>query len=370
MPNVRDALAMALATVVAVEVGTRLDDWIRFGTPFLAEAVSLNDLLIRDSTGMHARPSQHFRKWRTNRVGTRGPEPKHLDRPSAPRVIVSGASETFGLLESPNQEWPAQLQTRLDSACGAERPDVLNAAFAGMSLPTVRQDLDRRLSALGAQWFVYYTTPAQYLETDVPTPATPSTTRPSGRLPGALRLRFPQRVRDQIRASLPEFVLTWNRQRDIARATEGQPATWFFESPPPDRLALFEADLRKLVGSARTLGMRVVLVQHAAYLDVSLPPSPRDSLYLPMWQRYYPRARPSALIANEAAAVPIVARVAADSGALLVDPRAMLHADRDRFFGDQSHFTDAGAAVVAGLVAEAMLRAGVCRDTTAAPAGG
>jgi hypothetical protein len=351
---------VVLAMLLGLEGGTRLDDWVRFDVPLTARPVGVDDLLTRDSTGMHGRPSSHFRKWRMNALGMRGPEPRFGVAVGAPRVLVAGASETFGLLESPGAEWPAQLQARLTDACGPTRPDVLNAAFAGMSLPTVAQDLTRRGAALSPAWFVYYPTPAQYLEVERPAPATPDTSTPAGAPLPAFRWRVTSRLRDQLRDALPAFVRRRYQEQAIADARQGRGAEWLFTSPPADRLAAFDADLRGLVGAARAIGAQVLLVQHATYVDGPPPAGPRDADFRAAWNRYYPRATTDALIAMEGAAAAVVARVAADSAAILVDARAALHADRDRVFGDQSHFTDAGASLVAGQVASTLVSVGAC----------
>jgi lysophospholipase L1-like esterase len=358
------SLAVATAMLVGVEGGTRLDDWVRFGTPLTARPIGMADLLIRDSLGVHGRPSVHFRKWRMNGLGMRGEEPRHGESVGAARVLVAGASETFGLLESPGAEWPAQLQRELSARCGPERPDVLNAAFAGMSLPTITQDLARRGAQLAPQWFVYYPTPAQFLEIERPVAAERDTVTPRGNELPVFDWRFISRFRDQLRDALPVVVRQRYYEREIAMARAGQPDDWLFHAPPVERLAAFEADLRTLVGVAHGAGAKVVLVQHATYVDGPPPKGPRDADFRVVWNRFYPRATIDALIATEAAAAEIVRRIAADSGARVVDVRSSLHRDRDRLFSDQSHLSDAGAAVVAQGVASILEAGGVCVKRT------
>jgi len=353
-------IVVVSAVLVGLEGGTRLDDWVRFGAPPLARPIGVDDLLVRDALGMHGRSSTQFRKWRMNALGMRGDEPRSGDSTGGARVLVAGASETFGLLESPGAEWPAQLQRQLDRRCGPDRPDVLNAAFAGMSLPTVTQDLSRRGAGLAPQWFVYYPTPAQYLETDRPLAAVRDTVIPRGRDLPVFRWRFLSRLRDQLRDVLPLIVRRSYQQQTIAMARAGQADDWLFRSPPPDRINAFDGDLRKLVGIARSVGATVVLVQHATYLDGPPPPGARDTDFRTAWNRYYPRATIDALIAMEGKAATIVQRIAADSGAYLVDFRSALHRERDRLFSDQSHFTDEGAALVAESVATVLESGGVC----------
>ena len=366
MPALR--VGFATAMLIGLEGGTRLDDWVRFGTPLHARPIANSDLLVRDSLGMHGRPSVQFQKWRMNSMGMRGDEPRSVSATGGARVLVAGASETFGLLESPGAEWPAQLQRRLEKRCGSDRPDVLNAAFAGMSLPTVTQDLERRGARLAPQWFVYYPTPAQFLQNDRPLAIPRDTVIPGGEQLPRFRLRIISRMRDQIRDVLPRSFRRFLQRQAIEKARAGHLDDWLFRSPPPERLAAFEADLRTLVGTALGAGAKVILVQHATYVDGPPPLGVRDADLRTAWNRFYPRATIDALIAMEGAAAAIVRQIASDSGATVVDVRSALHRDRDRFFSDQSHLSDAGAAVVADGVAAVLESGGICpRSGTSAP---
>ncbi len=370
MPNIAPLVLLRLVAVGAVtfaalEGGARLDDRVRYGTPVLARPVGIGDLLVRDSLGVHGRPSAQFRKWRMNALGMRGEDVRLSEAEGTIRVLIAGASETFGFAEAAGREWPAQLQDGLIKRCGPGRHVVLNAAFAGMYLPTVTQDFARRGSGLDPNWFVYYPTPAQYLEPELPVAAPRDTVMRGAHDLPAFRSRFLGRIREQVRDGLPPIVRRWFQDRTVATAREGQSDDWLFRSPPPERLAAFEADLRTLVGTARGAGAKVVLVQHATYVDGPPPAGIRDADFRTVWNRFYPRATIDALIAMEGAAAAIVRRVAADSGALVVDVRSALHGDRDRLFSDQSHLSDAGAGVLAEGVASVLESHGVChtRDT-------
>src|SRR5689334_15289023 len=61
--------------LIGAEATVRVEDRIRWGTPFLSGDTAISDLVISDSTGRHPAPGRSFQKWRINSVGTRGPEP-------------------------------------------------------------------------------------------------------------------------------------------------------------------------------------------------------------------------------------------------------------------------------------------------------
>ncbi|MBX6332820.1 MAG: hypothetical protein IRY91_13310, partial [Gemmatimonadaceae bacterium] len=157
---------------VALEGTARIQDWVRYRMPILSRVTGESDLMMRDRDGMHGRPNAQYRKWVMNNLGLRGPDAPAVKAPGTVRVAMLGASEMFGLYESPDHELPRQLADTLAArlaagACGAHAParfEVLNAALPGMSLPTVDQDVRMRLARLGLDIVVYYPSPVQYLD--------------------------------------------------------------------------------------------------------------------------------------------------------------------------------------------------------------
>jgi hypothetical protein len=342
--------AAVLAGLFSLELTVRVDDWAQFGVPLTAPAIGIEELSIRDSLGFHARPGTVFRQFRINALGFRGPELERLDTANV-LIITAGASETFGLYESAGKEWPRQFADSL-RACG-EGVQVANAAFAGMSLPTVQQDFERRLRPLSPDMVVYYPTPMQYLYGARPTPAPPN----AQAIPPLQRVRsraFP-RFRDAIKRGIPEPALDLLRRADMWRAQRARRSTPK-DSVEPERLDQYEDDLRGLVGSYRAAGVTPVFLVHAnRFADTTSVEARR---WLTAWERFYPAYTGVAIVRFDHAAAARTIRVATDSGVTVVDPRAALHATPNAF-SDYSHFSDAGSAVVAGLTASAV-RPAVC----------
>ena len=336
---------------LALEIACRLDDAIRFGTPIFSRVESEADLLVRDATGEHGRPHARYGKWVINNVGMRGPDIDSLKLPGTLRVVTAGASETFGLYESPGREFPRQLE---DTLRARWRPgvEVLNAAIFGMTLPTLEQDLRLRVGPLHPDVIVLYPTPVQYLNEEVPQPAEPDSAA-SGVLPfrDALYPRAMERLRKQAKALLPEWLATSLRRNDIAREAREHPAGWRFTDVPADRLAAYEADLRRTIGTIHALGAVPVLAIHANAFDAG---GPLDESLLVTWENQYHRATGDALIAFDAAAARATLRAARDSNVTFVDLRRV-HATP--MFADYAHFTDTGAGAVAGALAPAVIRA-------------
>jgi len=353
-------LALAALVLVGAETAVRIDDWAQFRTPLLFGATAVTDLLVVDAAGTHPAPNTSFRKWRINSLGTRGPEPDSTRRAS--RVLILGASETFGIYESPDHEYARQLADSLDA--GRCHADVLNAGFPGMSLPTVDQDLRLRLAAIHSQVAVYYPTPAQYLDASPPHPSRRDTTgdgRPhlplwSTTFPWGSR--FLARASGQFKLMLPRQLQDYMRNVDLQHSQAAWPGDSLFERAPGDRIDRFDADLRTLVGTTRQLHITPVLVTHANAFT-GTPPAADDRLRA--WQRFYPRAVGRTLVAFDSVAADRIQRVAGDSAVAVVDAwRAFHDVPSDSMFADFSHFTDAGAARMAAILTPVVRRSLGC----------
>ncbi len=342
--------ALAIAAF-ALELTVRIDDWAQFGVPLSAPAVALEELSVRDSLGMHARSGAWFRQFHINSLGFRGPEVT-IDSASNSIVVATGASETFGLYESQGREWPRQLEDSLH-ACGAPAT-VLNAAFAGMSLPTVQQDYALRIARLRPAFVVYYPTPMQYMVGD-PEPAKPTTHAPEP-LPRWRSRAYP-RFRDAFKRATPVPILDLLRRISTHRTRTALGIT-ASDSVDPGRLDAFESDIRNLIGAIRSGGSEPVIVIHRnRFTDTT---SADARLQLRAWERFYPEFTGTAILRFDGEAALRIAEVGKDSGVLVVDPLSALRAIGDSAFSDYAHFTDRGAAAVAGTTARA-LRGTLCR---------
>lgn len=344
---------LLIVFALAMEISCRLDDAIRFGTPFFSPVESESELLVRDATGEHGRPYARYGKWVINNVGMRGPDVDPSKPSGTVRVVTAGASETFGLYESPGREFPRQLEDTLRRRCaGGPRIEVLNAAIFGMSLPSLDQDLRLRVRQLHPDAVVLYPTPVQYLNDGVPTPAEPDSSA-SERLPfrDALYPRAIERLRTQFKQLVPSWLATELRVQDIARDTRDHPSGWQFTGVPADRMAAYDADLRHVIGTIHALGAVPVIATHTNAFDGGGAPDPTTLI---SWQNQYHRATGSALIAFDSAAGRVTLQAARDSSAAVVDLRRVRG---PHMFADYAHFTDAGAASVASALAPAVLSA-------------
>jgi lysophospholipase L1-like esterase len=347
-------LLIFLTVLLGLELTTRAEEWIRFDVPIASRYRSQSELLVRDADGMHGRSNAVFLKWRMNSLGLRGPEVTERKAPGMLRVVATGASETFGLYESPGGEYPRQIEDSLRAVMSCGRPaavEVLNAAFAGMTIPTIVQDLGNRVRRLEPDVVLLYPTPPMYLDADPPVPARPDSSVPRGGAePSVWRALYPrsaERIRNEVKAMVPEPVLRQARAQLIAQANEAHDSVWRFRTIPRDRLTRLDQDVRAWVGTVRGLGAAPVLITHANAFAGGW----RDRGRMVQWERFHPRATGETLIAFDSVARDVLLEIARDSSVAVADGWAALRADGAQAFADYTHFTDRGAAKLAGLVA-------------------
>src|SRR6266850_4723322 len=116
--------SLAGVFLATAELAIRIDDGLTWGAPLLSP-YSNDWLLTRDSVGTRGRPSYRYQKWRMNNLGFRGADITPTPTSGRTRVAILGASETFGLFESEDREYPVRMQAVLDSAA-PHRFEVVN----------------------------------------------------------------------------------------------------------------------------------------------------------------------------------------------------------------------------------------------------
>jgi hypothetical protein len=351
--------ALLLLGLATLEVASRVEDRVAYGMPLLSRIRNSGDLVIRDTAAPRGRPNAVFRRWRLDSLGFRGPEVSRVAEPGTFRIVVTGASETFGLYEATGKEYPRQLehalQVRLEKQCaGRERPkvEVINAALPGMALPSMTAHLLNVIAPLNPQLVVLYPSPGFYLNPRAPTSAVArqpvDTSLP---IAAALTLRFPERVTTQLKSLLPDPVATWLRERAIARQERRYPQGWKFVEVPPERLARMEEDLRALLGAARHAAPHVMLVGH---VNATMQPGFDERGLLVSWENQFPRARGDVIAQFHARALEISRAVASDSSVDFVDVVSDFDGQWDEAFADFVHFTDAGARLFAHRLADSI----------------
>ncbi len=344
-------LVAALVFVTVVEVCIRAEDSIRWNADFWGP-YSHSLLSATDSIGRRNRPSTTFEKWRVNRFGFRGPEIEMNGSPDRVRVAVLGASETFGLYESPGMEFPAQMQDMLDELDPGGY-EVVNVAIPGASPPHLRDYYERWVSKFSPDVVVIYPAPAFYLD-DRP-PRLPET-RPAPRDPVIEQrydLRIVEESRNRIKQFLPARLQGWMKAWSIDRVVADHDPSWVFTEVPGDRVALFQADLIELVQAVERSGAEVVLGTNANRFERPLDED--DMAHLVSWRRFLPRASETVLVDMAEATNDVIRDVARERGLPMADVAEQVPAD-PQYFADFTHFTDLGAQAAAETFVRTLVR--------------
>jgi lysophospholipase L1-like esterase len=332
---------VAVATcLISGEVVARLDDWIFQNAPFNANPDRERDLLMHDVDCLRGRPHGQFKKYKLNAFGFRGPEIAKQKSAGTTRVVVLGASETFGLYESIDHDYPALLR----KALAKDNVEIINAAIAGMSLPTLAEYWERWVKEFEPDIVLIYSTPPFYLDIEPPTALSPEPETEANASPFQSRLwsRFEDCAKqsDLIKSVRVRFLL--------AQAMAGKDESWFYRTVPADRLDGFRRDLESLAAAVEKSGAKPILITHAFK---ALSPSSRpDAAELDAYRIFFPRAEPAVLPAFDEAARQATVTLGKVRGWPVIDAAAELSPKRS-YFADPVHFNDAGSQAFAALLA-------------------
>jgi hypothetical protein len=335
-------VALVVVCLVAAELTARIDDYLRYDISLGNVPSEGRDLTIEDSLGFHGRPNGRYRWWRLNAYGFRAPEMTVAPRPDCTRIMVLGASETFGLYETPGMDYPAQLQRRL-SAPGCY--EVINAAIAGASVHSMLGLWRRWVSPFKPRLVVIYPNPSFYLNTEAPGSDAPDAAPPKTKEPW-----WTPRLLDRMHRTFhyPDILQRRRVAKMLTNELSGHDTSWIFARVPADRLSEYDADLDSLVVAIQADGASPVLATHA--MPFTMSPTPGDADLLQAWRRYYPRATQGTLLAFDSAAADATRRIGRERGVPVVDLAAQLNG-HSAYFADFTHYTDIGAGAAADILA-------------------
>lgn len=332
------SVTCVLAGFFTLEVCARVDDFITYGAPLL-KPYNIEQIYDFDALGRRGKPGAQYRKWKLNSLGFRGPELKA----DTTRIVVFGASETFGLYESPDFEFPRLFEKQLNLLSGPDRFDVINAAYAGMSVYAMLPRVPEIAKRLQPRMALIYATPGLYIWLPWVQRDTAPETSP------VLEVRLQERFRTLGKQLVPAIVQHWARSRQIARTVpEYGPV---MDRLPEENVARFAHDIHLLASGLQSYGVEPVLVTHAHRFHDPLTTEDRE--YLTAWRKFYPMLRESGFIDMEKRMNQAVRQLGASEGYAVLDAASHIPPGSNNF-ADFSHFTDAGSLTMARFLAPAV----------------
>ena len=340
---------LALATL---ELAPRVEDFLRHGAPMFG-VYSINTVFRPSPFGKEGKPFARYLKWSMNSLGYRGPEPVA----GRINIVTFGASETFGLYESPDKEYPRQLEALL----AARRPgayNVVNIAIPGLRIGRTAY-LEHAIKQLGARYVVIYPSPANYIGTTEPFCGQPDQPVPV-QFGLTERSRLLGRIEQFAKQQVPPAVMTRVRRFSIWRETRN---TAVLDRIPDASINAFGTDLECAVRAARSLGAEPIIVTHATLFGAAVQPDDEDMLVA--WRRFYPELAEGGFLDLERRANAAALAVATRNDVRVVRADALIPRGRENF-ADFVHFTDRGAGLMATALADSLLADGASADHLAA----
>lgn len=328
---------------LGVEFWARVDDYITYRAPILG-VYNSEGLYMRDSLGRTGKPRARYRKWQLNALGFRGPDIK----PDRVNILTFGASETFGLYETDGQEYPRQLQDKLNRRVGKDEFQVVNVAYPGQSAYTANIRAAQIVAEVHPRAALVYPTPADYIWMPYVDAAmkAPSTTPPPA---PRFEIRVAERVKTLLKSVLPWSFQTVLREREIRKSAAEFPV---MDTLPTENVRRFRDDVTALIRTLRGLGVLPVVVTHASAFATSQTATDRSMLIA--WRKFYPMLKEDGFLDMEQRMNAALREIAAAEKVPLIDAAPAIPPTPD-VFADFVHFTNKGADVMAQKLADGLL---------------
>lgn len=328
------AAVIAVLVAMTLEVSARVDDYLTEGAPLL-KRYDNSILLTADSDGPKGNANARFGKWHMNSLGYRGPEPQN----GRTRIVTLGASETFGMYESADHEYPRLLEEKLNRATAC--CEVINAALAGQSLIALTARVPEIARNVHPKYALIYPSPAAYIDPPprgrkpmLPPPATP------------VASRILDKSRNLFKEAVPDWMLTEFRRFSIARAVRTTPLADKLEER---NIVWFREDLTELIAALQAHGIEPILLTHATRFGQSI--APEEQKMMLAWRRFYPRLKEEGFLDMENRANDAVRQIGAERQLLVVDVAKQMPVG-PKYFADFVHFTNDGSERMASILAE------------------
>jgi lysophospholipase L1-like esterase len=341
IPKILTVAAYGILSLATFELAARIDDFWRERAQ-LFSPYSINTLFQSSKLGKEGVPYAKYAKWQMNSLGFRGPEPVK----NRENILVFGASESFGLYESPDHEYPRVTEKILNEATG-DRFNVINTAIPGIRVGRVSY-LDAAMTKTRPKYVVVYPSPANYI--GVLEPFCHQQVRPIvDQRSLSDYLRFLGKTAELGKKILPERIKSLAGEFEIWRAAKKETPTEKVSEKTLDAMA---EDFGCVIRSIRQAGAEPIFVTHATFFGATF--NEKDRQMLSTWRRFYPNLLEDGFIDLEHRTNKILKLVSDRENVRLVDAANQMPGGSE-YFADFVHFTDKGAKKMAELVAAGIL---------------
>ncbi len=352
-------LALALLCLVTLEICARVDDALRYGAALTGPYTS-ERLRSVDTDGLQFNvPSVRFEKWIHNRQGFRGPEIDVVPASGARRVAVMGTSESYGLYEDADMEWPAQLRQQLSAVAGVE---VLNASIVGLAPAKYVEYLRKYVMKFRPDLVVVLINPYAFATGAVTgnNPAPVAAVRPRGAAARVKALLSSSRVYPKIRmagkqvlpaALVRRYLLDRSERRIWAEAARRLHGVAPLDSVPRAVLTAYDAELSAIVSYLEGQGTGIILSTYPTLLTPENLAVEREVVLNE--RRYFVEFSEQGMLDIPAKLNAVTRSFATRRRLPLVDSATVIAQTRENF-ADGVHLTNIGATRMATGIAAAV----------------
>jgi len=353
--------------LAVMEVMARIDDKLSYDAHFLKK-YNYDMMWEKDNEGIqHYIPNSRFEKWQINRFGFRGNDFKLKKGNGQKRIICMGASETFGLYESPNKEWPAQLNTFVKNNMG-NKVEVINASVAGITLKHLKRYIEKYVIKFDPDIIILYFTDLTYaLERMKLSRKTSASNNKNNKillfkefvshdLLGNLRIL--PKVKQVIKENISTHLLRRYQLWDVKRKVKAKEFTYLHGNRPKDMVSqksveAFHSDVVDLVVFLKKQKIKIILSTYPILLcEENIERYPEIFLDI---RRFLPELSFQGIIDTHSRFNDVLSDVANKHGIYLVDNSRSLSNDK-RYFMDLAHYSDKGASLVASNFEKVVMR--------------
>lgn len=356
-----------IAFILTVELCARIDDALKYDAPLWKEYNS-ECLKSSDNEGIsHNIPNAGFQKWQNNRDGFRGPEITPTKVAGTIRVVCLGASESYGLYESAGKEWPAQLRTLLP----VNKYEVINVSVVGLGMGSYETYLNKYVLKFNPDIVIILVNPlfyaSSYEKKQAPSVSTnKNEVKTSTKKSPSLTSKFlancrclpkiKQVLKQALQSNFPQVLKRYQVQT-LQKEIRTAELKHLGGNKPKDTVSTasvesFSSDLSRFVSFLESRNIQILLSTYPALIG-------RDNLasYPDIFldnRRFFIGFSLLGMVDILEKYNAAIKAVAVEHGALLADSQAVIPKS-DRYFGDNVHYTDSGARVVAETIAERIL---------------
>lgn len=345
-PNIRTVglriLKIVSCFIIALlcgETTARIDDYMRYQIPFLDQSSLEEALRVNEFGIMKGRPNGRYQRWHLNSFGFRSSQFDIYDQ-SKPRIMILGASESFGTHESDGKSYVELLENTLSS-----RFQFINASIIGMSLASMHGYWDEWLAQFKPDTVLILASPLFYLSEQSPVGQKRDSEKQrilSNKRNLQIDLRVVQRIKNHL--SVPAFIQNPRQESKIQAMIDAHPKDWVFAVPPEQRLALYREHLSSLIDKISGTGAKVVLITQP--LSAVYPSRSDDFPHIIASRILRPRATFDVVWEFCQQCNSISAELASEKKVGYIDLWAPMTGNKVNF-SDLNHFSNAGAKVVA-----------------------